>query len=511
MKDRIEASFKSAMWRRSVRSELLWLQEELDYVISQDALPSVVKWEPRVPESVQAALPMLGFVEHCVQIEFLEKCSNRTLRLEQAIRDEVALMARQATRSVLKNKQEVAEARDPALQMPAEYSRALYALGMIARRLHQSTSREEAYIGCVLCTSFKQIRRPKKNKLKIMVSRGTPAAEGCLVDDLGVAWKGILAVDTTSGEYWANKAVLDAGLLCARVLLQETGDVNWTDIKANLPKFRQFTASQTRFCRQYLKGVLLRDYIIIEDDEEDDDDCVQAKVERGAIRAMDLFVLASASKYLTPIYGSGESVMYTVKSSMTATQTLQVYEDLQAEQSPAHRIADDFLILKMHKKPSSWQWATSSPGMGHFKLAVLHVGSKEIVFTHDGLVNEGLPDLDHVAVQAYDIANKSSEYHVAEVRPVTPSMMAGHGVNTKEEAFAKLAHCSKFRLEWTSFTSLHRIPPMMHPMSFPTCSFDTCVMEDRCVEELTGHCVIQLPEAMGFGRFELDRTVQSDR
>ena len=289
---------------------------------------------------------------------------------------------------------------------------------------------------------------------------------------------------------------------CSDIVL---GDVHWADIKENLPKFRRFTASQTRFCRRYLKGVLLRDYIVIEDDTDEDDD-IQKMVERGAIRAMDLFVLASASTYFTPSYGRGDSVMYTVKSSLDATQTLRVYEDLQAEQSPAHQTADDLLILKMHTK------ASGGPGaMGHFKLAVLHVGSREIVFTYDGLVDGGCADVDHMAVEAYDSANKHKGFYVAEVRPVTPRMMAAHGVYCKEASFAKLAQCCKFKLPWTSFASLHRIPPMVEPTSFPSCSVDTCVIEDRCVEELTGHGVIELPMVMSFGRFELDRTVQSDR
>ena len=223
MKERVESILESPIWRQTMRPELTWLQEKLDDAISANALPSVVNWGPSIPESVQAAIPMLGFVEHHLQIEFLESCNKRISGLADAIRVEEDLAARQATRSVRKRQLEVTEAGNPDFEIPPDFGRARHALNMVARRLHQSTSREEAHLGSMLCASFKQLRRQHRNKLKLMVSRSTPTEEGCLVDDLDVAWRGLLAVDTSTGEYWANKAVLDAGLLCARILLQETG------------------------------------------------------------------------------------------------------------------------------------------------------------------------------------------------------------------------------------------------------------------------------------------------
>jgi hypothetical protein len=52
------------------------------------------------------------------------------------------------------------------------------------------------------------------------------------------------------------------------------------------------------------------------------------------------------------------------------------------EQSPGSEWYDDLLTIKMFKKPVG-------SGSGHFWLAVVHVGTKEILLTADGLDNDG--------------------------------------------------------------------------------------------------------------------------
>jgi hypothetical protein len=53
------------------------------------------------------------------------------------------------------------------------------------------------------------------------------------------------------------------------------------------------------------------------------------------------------------------------------------------EQSPNQVWYDDLLVLKMHQKPAGG-------GMGHFWLAVVHIGRREVIYVKDGLKNDGV-------------------------------------------------------------------------------------------------------------------------
>jgi hypothetical protein len=77
--------------------------------------------------------------------------------------------------------------------------------------------------------------------------------------------------------------------------------------------------------------------------------------------------------------------------------------------SLGHNSADDFLFLKMHKKPNA-------SSIGHFRLAVLHVGSEMVVLQYDGLTNSGFSEMSDTPLQEYDLTAKKQGYAVAEMR-----------------------------------------------------------------------------------------------
>ncbi len=65
------------------------------------------------------------------------------------------------------------------------------------------------------------------------------------------------------------------------------------------------------------------------DDDDDDDLTIEDKVDRSAIRDMNLFSLATASMHLVPHYGTGESVAYSVKSKQCSVETvIEIYTDM---------------------------------------------------------------------------------------------------------------------------------------------------------------------------------------
>jgi hypothetical protein len=69
----------------------------------------------------------------------------------------------------------------------------------------------------------------------------------------------------------------------------------------------------------------------------------------------------------------------------------------------------------MHQKPQGVY-------IGHFVLAVLHVGSKRVVLQYDGKKNNGLPKMTNMSVDGFDLAAERKGYSVAEVRCVCSAL-----------------------------------------------------------------------------------------
>lgn len=74
----------------------------------------------------------------------------------------------------------------------------------------------------------------------------------------------------------------------------------------------------------------------------------------------------------------------------------------------------------MHKKPYTVSDADGELQTvpGHFRLAVLHVGSKEVVLRYDSLLSRGVSQLIKSPIAQYDLHAVKTGWYVAEMRCV---------------------------------------------------------------------------------------------
>jgi hypothetical protein len=209
------------------------------------------------------------------------------------------------------------------------------AIVMVVARLFASTDLDSVYSGRMAKVAFKTLIVVENRLIPTLVLSSAEDQE--TVSHSAGAFVRMQEFDRTDPTYIFNKTVLDAGFLCARVLLTETGEVRLKDISnENIQSLcrRSVTKLEFQLCRRVISSVVLsKVYTLADssDDESGDDLTVQ---QQGSVRDMDLFTLAAASEFFTPTYGSsGDSVLFNV-CALTTEKTLRVYLQLQEEQDP---------------------------------------------------------------------------------------------------------------------------------------------------------------------------------
>jgi hypothetical protein len=102
---------------------------------------------------------------------------------------------------------------------------------------------------------------------------------------------------------------------------------------------------------------------------------------------------------------------------------------------------------------------------------------------------------------------------VSELRPITRAMQLAKDPGcTPEEVYAKLAHCTKYKVPWTTFYPALWIPPVpqSEAVGIPTCPMDTHIMEYLFVLELTGIKIMALPNCMSFDQHSLNSSSNTE-
>jgi hypothetical protein len=111
----------------------------------------------------------------------------------------------------------------------------------------------------------------------------------------------------------------------------------------------------------------------------------------------------------------------------------------------------------------------------------------------------------------FDERNASQGTFVAEIRPLTRDMQLHFDPDcTPDEIVAKLGHCSKYQLEWSTYHAVLPISPQTKLYGQPTCAIDTHVFEHVIVNEITGLKILDLPDWPDFDQYLLNVTFSSD-